>query len=114
MSALSGSGGAACGTSGTRQRRRARPRPSGPSGSGCSTVDGAPAAWQGGPGIGRSAGLWASGPAVVKGVDVPPEVSVVVPTHNRSGLLALTLRSVLWQRGVDLEVLVEEDGATDD
>ncbi len=42
------------------------------------------------------------------------EVSVVVPTHNRSGLLALTLRSVLWQRDVDLEVVVVDDGSTDD
>ena len=45
---------------------------------------------------------------------MPPEVSVVVPTHNRSGLLAQTLHSVLWQRGVDLEVLVVDDGSTDD
>ena len=43
-----------------------------------------------------------------------PEVSVVVPTHNRSGLLAQTLHSVLWQRGVDLEVLVVDDGSADD
>jgi glycosyltransferase involved in cell wall biosynthesis len=42
------------------------------------------------------------------------EVSVVVPTHNRSGLLALTLRSVLWQHDVDLEVIVVDDGSTDD
>jgi glycosyltransferase involved in cell wall biosynthesis len=42
-----------------------------------------------------------------------PEVSVVVPTHNRRGLLRLTLRSILWQRGVDLEVLVVDDGSTD-
>ena len=42
------------------------------------------------------------------------EVSVVVPTHNRSGLLALTLQSVLRQRGVDLEVVVVDDGSTDD
>jgi glycosyltransferase involved in cell wall biosynthesis len=41
-------------------------------------------------------------------------MTVVVPTHNRSGLLAQTLRSVLWQRGVDLEVLVVDDGSTDD
>ena len=32
-------------------------------------------------------------------------VSVVVPTHNRSELLTLTLRSVLRQRDVDLEVI---------
>jgi glycosyltransferase involved in cell wall biosynthesis len=42
------------------------------------------------------------------------EISVVVPTHNRSGLLTQTLRSVLWQRGVDLEVVVVDDGSTDD
>jgi glycosyltransferase involved in cell wall biosynthesis len=43
-----------------------------------------------------------------------PEVSVVVPTRDRSRLLALTLRSVLWQRDVDLEVVVVDDGSTDD
>jgi glycosyltransferase involved in cell wall biosynthesis len=42
------------------------------------------------------------------------EVTVVVPTHNRSRLLALTLQSVLWQRDVDLEVVVVDDGSTDD
>jgi len=42
------------------------------------------------------------------------EVSVVVPTHNRSSLLTLTLQSVLWQRDVDLEVVVVDDGSTDD
>jgi glycosyltransferase involved in cell wall biosynthesis len=42
------------------------------------------------------------------------EVSVVVPTHNRSSLLALTLQSVLWQRDVDLEIVVVDDGSTDD
>jgi glycosyltransferase involved in cell wall biosynthesis len=42
-----------------------------------------------------------------------PDVSVVIPTHNRSGLLALTLRSALRQHGVDLEVVVVDDGSTD-
>jgi glycosyltransferase involved in cell wall biosynthesis len=42
-----------------------------------------------------------------------PDVSVVIPTHNRSGLLSLTLRSVLRQLGVDLEVVVVDDGSTD-
>jgi glycosyltransferase involved in cell wall biosynthesis len=41
-------------------------------------------------------------------------VSVVVPTHNRSDLLAVTLRSVLRQRDVDLEVLVIDEASTDD
>jgi glycosyltransferase involved in cell wall biosynthesis len=43
-----------------------------------------------------------------------PEVSVVLPTHNRPRLLALTLYSVLWQEGVDVEVVVVDDGSTDD
>jgi glycosyltransferase involved in cell wall biosynthesis len=42
-----------------------------------------------------------------------PEVSVVVPTHDRRELLTLTLRSVLRQHGVDLEVVVVDDGSTD-
>jgi glycosyltransferase involved in cell wall biosynthesis len=43
-----------------------------------------------------------------------PQVSVVIPTHSRSGLLALTLRGVLRQRDVDFEVVVVDDGSTDD
>jgi glycosyltransferase involved in cell wall biosynthesis len=42
-----------------------------------------------------------------------PEVSVVVPTHNRGDLLALTLRTILAQRGVDLEVVIVDDGSRD-
>ncbi len=41
------------------------------------------------------------------------EVTVVVPTHNRMTLLRLTLRSLLDQRGVDLEVVVVDDGSSD-
>jgi len=42
------------------------------------------------------------------------EVSVVVPTHNRSALLAMTLRSVLRQQSVDLEVIVVDEASTDE
>lgn len=42
------------------------------------------------------------------------DVSVVVPTRNRSRLLATTLRSVLWQRDVTLEVIVVDEASTDD
>jgi glycosyltransferase involved in cell wall biosynthesis len=42
-----------------------------------------------------------------------PDVSVVIPTHNRKSLLPLTLHSALRQRNVDLEVLVVDDGSTD-
>ncbi len=41
------------------------------------------------------------------------EVTVVVPTHDRSTLLGLTLRSALRQRDVDLEVIVVDDGSAD-
>ena len=47
------------------------------------------------------------------GVSGLVDVSVVVPTHNRCRLLAHTLRSILWQRGVDFEVIVVDDGSTD-
>ena len=39
---------------------------------------------------------------------------MVIPTHNRMGLLSLTLRTALWQQSVDLEVIVVDDGSTDD
>lgn len=41
-------------------------------------------------------------------------VSVVIPTYNRSSWLTGTLRSVLWQSDVGLEVIVVDDGSTDD
>jgi GT2 family glycosyltransferase len=42
------------------------------------------------------------------------QISVVIPTRNRSALLATTLRSVLRQQNVDLEVIVVDDASTDD
>ena len=43
-----------------------------------------------------------------------PEVSVIVPTYNRAHTLGDSLRSLLGQEGVDLEVIVVDDGSTDD
>jgi glycosyltransferase involved in cell wall biosynthesis len=43
-----------------------------------------------------------------------PHLTVVIPTHNRSALLAQTLRSALNQRAVDLQVVVVDDGSSDD
>jgi glycosyltransferase involved in cell wall biosynthesis len=42
------------------------------------------------------------------------DVTVIVPTRNRSALLAMTLRSVLRQQHVDLEVVVVDEASTDD
>jgi glycosyltransferase involved in cell wall biosynthesis len=46
-------------------------------------------------------------------VSAAPQVSVVVPTHNRRELLASTLRSIQSQRDADLEVVVVDDGSPD-
>jgi glycosyltransferase involved in cell wall biosynthesis len=43
-----------------------------------------------------------------------PHVSVVISTYNRSGLLRQALTSALRQRDVDLEVVVVDNGSTDD
>jgi glycosyltransferase involved in cell wall biosynthesis len=42
-----------------------------------------------------------------------PEVSVVLPTRNRRGLLETTLASALAQKDVELEVIVIDDASTD-
>jgi glycosyltransferase involved in cell wall biosynthesis len=42
------------------------------------------------------------------------QVSVIVPTRNRSRLLATTLRGVVCQRNVALEVIVVDEASTDD
>jgi glycosyltransferase involved in cell wall biosynthesis len=42
------------------------------------------------------------------------EVSAVVPTRNRSRLLPMTLRSVLRQSDVRLEIVVVDDASTDE
>jgi len=43
-----------------------------------------------------------------------PLVSIVIATYNRSNVLALTLRTVLWQTIADWELLVIGDACTDD
>jgi glycosyltransferase involved in cell wall biosynthesis len=45
---------------------------------------------------------------------VPPKVSVVIATYNRAGLLGETLDTVRQQEFEDFEVIVVDDGSTDD
>ncbi len=43
-----------------------------------------------------------------------PDVSVVVPTYNRAATVGASVASLLAERAVDVEVIVVDDGSTDD
>lgn len=45
---------------------------------------------------------------------MPDRVSVIVPAYNAAAYLAEALESALQQRGAELEVVVVDDGSTDD
>jgi glycosyltransferase involved in cell wall biosynthesis len=43
-----------------------------------------------------------------------PEITVVIPSRNRWALLSVALRAALSQEGVELEVVVVDDGSSDE
>lgn len=42
------------------------------------------------------------------------KISVIIPTYNRRALIGAAINSALWQEGVSTEVIVVDDGSTDD
>src|SRR5262245_44791742 len=44
----------------------------------------------------------------------PPRVSIVIPTYNRGPRLAITIQSVIRQTYPDWELIIRDDGSTDD
>src|SRR5699024_3118008 len=53
------------------------------------------------------------GPPIEDGTDTPT-LTVIVPAFNASDFIDRCLKSILSQSGVSLEVIVVDDGSTDD
>ena len=52
---------------------------------------------------------------IAKNTNIVPEVSIVIPTHNRLPLLLQALKSVLNQKfDGTVEVIVVDDGSSDE
>ena len=54
--------------------------------------------------------------ATDNGIPAPagPRISVIMPVYNRAGIIPGAIRSVLSQKGADFELIVVDDGSTDE
>jgi glycosyltransferase involved in cell wall biosynthesis len=43
-----------------------------------------------------------------------PKISIIIPTYNRAGFIGETIKSVLFQDFADFEIIISDDGSTDD
>jgi glycosyltransferase involved in cell wall biosynthesis len=47
-------------------------------------------------------------------MNVQPDVSILMPSYNHAPFVEAAIRSAMWQKGVDFELLVIDDGSEDE